>query len=149
MFQNHTISSTPLVRQCQLSQLVCSDRGVHVIFHGELSFALSHGPQAGAVAKHLSQWNVSLNNNLISLCLTVLDQALPSVDIANDCALELTGRTDLQTPSWAVMMQCQHDEWCTQMHTCSQWCWQHRCVTLTHVDGVVCYRGQGRFCATC
>jgi len=73
-----------------------------VVFHGEFTLALSHGPQPSAVAKHLSQRNMSFHNDLISLCFTILYQAFSSVDITNNCSLEFVWYPYLQEVSRGI-----------------------------------------------
>ena len=82
--------------QCQFCQLVSCDRRMLVVFHGEFALALSHGPQPSAVAKHLSQRNMSFHNDLISLCFAILYQAFSSVDITNNRSLKFVWYPYLQ-----------------------------------------------------
>lgn len=74
-----------------------------VVFHCELSLALSHGSQPGAVAKHLCQWHMGFYNDLISFCFTILYESLSPVYIANDGALELSRCADLQAKAWHML----------------------------------------------
>ena len=90
--------------QCQFCKLISCDRRMLVVFHGEFTLALGHGPQPSAVAKHLSQRNMCLNNDLISLCFTILNQSFSSVDIANDRSLELVWYPYLQEAMGAFLL---------------------------------------------
>ena len=88
--------------QCQFCKLISCDRRMLVVFHGEFTLALGHGPQPSAVAKHLSQRNMCLHNNLISLCFTILNQSFSPVDVTNNRSLELVWYPYLQEASGRI-----------------------------------------------